>query len=276
MKLQRHGFLALYAGIAILFCFMACTTDKETLIWHGYRIDFIHDAPSETARVGDIIYYSYVHGMDTSTTGHSYLMGPASTVFHTDNPLPYALFLGSPGDTLRISPLDSTAKKDYPRSLIAIREIIDAKTFAERQIKKALGTIPHPLLSKKQKKEAIALSKRLKIKKDSCTFLGKGMYMCIIRKGSKILPTDGDLIAVYTMTILADKTKVVENNYTIDEPLVIQAGSDKIIDGWNYALNYIARGARVLLYIPAEEAYGEYGTSDIPPHSDLIYLMDIY
>ncbi len=47
------------------------------------------------------------------------------------------------------------------------------------------------------------------------------------------------------------------------------------IEGWKEGLRYMRGGARFQFYIPAELAYGEEGGGIIPPHSVLIYDIEL-
>lgn len=59
------------------------------------------------------------------------------------------------------------------------------------------------------------------------------------------------------------------------EPVLFQIGTGQVITGWDEGLVGQKIGSRVLLVIPADMAYGEYGSGSVPADSTLIFVVDI-
>jgi peptidylprolyl isomerase len=67
---------------------------------------------------------------------------------------------------------------------------------------------------------------------------------------------------------------VFDESYSKKEPVTF--GLDQVIPGWTQGLTGQRVGSRVILAIPSDLGYGEQGGGeDIPPDSDLMFVVDI-
>lgn len=269
-----------YIGIALILSFSACNNGADQVHWEGYRFTFIHDnEESKTANQYQIIYYNYLSDKRTTYSDSlTYRMPPASEILHASDPIAYALYLGSPGDTIsieRFKKQETTENYDID-SPIVIEDIVGERKFAERQIIKALGLSPDSLLTHNQLSAARKLVKHREKIKEKLIHVGGGTYLYFIDRGSQDVPREGELMAIYYIAMLEENAQIIRNSFKMNEPMIITAGTSDIIDGWQNALQYIPLGSRVILFIPADQAYGSKGKGKIPADSDMAFLIDVY
>lgn len=97
--------------------------------------------------------------------------------------------------------------------------------------------------------------------------LPNGVSYVILQKGSGLHPADTDSVWIHLNAKLINGT-VVEDTYHTNKPLAATAAS--FFTGLNEALQMMPEGSKWQLFIPASLAYGDRGTSFIPPNSALI------
>lgn len=272
----------LSSGISIIVCtvlLLSCAQEQNTVKWQDFKITFLNEQEGKSPVKGDIVYFNYLNETDIyDDQSIIYRLPSDRNIKKHDNVVGYALSIGTIGDTIRIEMnTDIADAEDMENSyLLTIKDVVDDKTFAERQIKNALGEIPDSLLNRNREKEIFSLIEELKKEKEKMEFLGNGIYMFMISEGVEDVKEDGELTAVYYKAILEKGTKVVDNNYNTETPFILKMGNGEVITGWEHALQYIPAGSRVIVFIPAEEAYGKRGYGDVPPDNDLVFLMDVY
>jgi len=67
---------------------------------------------------------------------------------------------------------------------------------------------------------------------------------------------------------------VFDTSFNEDEPVTLSLG--KVIKGWKEGLQLMPAGSVFVFMIPPELAYGERGTSLIPPDSTLIFEIELF
>ncbi len=66
------------------------------------------------------------------------------------------------------------------------------------------------------------------------------------------------------------------NKNSVFEPLVVEVGGpQKIIPGVMKALKHMRVGDRSEIFIPAKEAFGARGNNNVPPNTDVVYMVEI-
>jgi FKBP-type peptidyl-prolyl cis-trans isomerase FklB len=86
------------------------------------------------------------------------------------------------------------------------------------------------------------------------------------------MPKAIDTVTVnYRGTLIDDKE--FDSSYKKGQPATFQVG--KVIRGWTEALQLMKEGAKWQLAIPPQLAYGDRGTSTIPPNSTLIFEVEL-
>lgn len=105
--------------------------------------------------------------------------------------------------------------------------------------------------------------------KDNPDFVVTESGLCyeIIHPGFYTKPNINSSVRVkYTVKYITGKT--VESS-TFENYL------SNAVSGWQEAIPKIKRGGRMLLYVPANLAYGDDGSGAIPPYSTLIFDLEL-
>jgi FKBP-type peptidyl-prolyl cis-trans isomerase FklB len=99
-----------------------------------------------------------------------------------------------------------------------------------------------------------------------------GVRYIVLQTGKGRRPQDTDSIVLNMIAKLPDGT-VVEDTYQTQKPF--HAKTSSFFPGLNDALPLMTEGSRWQLYIPAAMAYGDKGTTLIPPHSALVIEAEL-
>ena len=100
-----------------------------------------------------------------------------------------------------------------------------------------------------------------------------GLLYKIVREGEGVKPTAKDTVEVnYEGKNLAGK--VFDSSYERGESITFPLGN--VIKGWTEGMQYVGEGGEIMLYIPAELAYGERGAgADIAPNEALTFKVEL-
>jgi FKBP-type peptidyl-prolyl cis-trans isomerase FklB len=98
-----------------------------------------------------------------------------------------------------------------------------------------------------------------------------GVYFSVISSGSGAIPGSNDSIFVHINAKLTNGTEV-EDTYR-SQPF--RATTHSFFKGLNDALTMMPVGSKWKLFIPSALAYGEKGTSAIPPNSALVLEVEM-
>jgi FKBP-type peptidyl-prolyl cis-trans isomerase FklB len=102
--------------------------------------------------------------------------------------------------------------------------------------------------------------------------LPSGLQYKIINEGSGVSPLDTSMVTVHYTGKMIDG-KVFDSSVERGEPA--QFPVNGVIPGWTEALKLMKPGAKWMLYIPSELAYGERGNRGILPNSVLIFEVEL-
>lgn len=103
--------------------------------------------------------------------------------------------------------------------------------------------------------------------------LPSGLQYRVLEEGSGPSPAPGDVVTFHYKGTLSDGT-VFADSYAQQRPLT--APVNKLIPGWRESLPLMRTGARWMLYIPPDLAYGDRAQGPlIPPNSLLIFEMNL-
>lgn len=102
-----------------------------------------------------------------------------------------------------------------------------------------------------------------------------GIQYRILQEGTGRKPAAGETVAVrYTGSFLSGE--VFDGSDFHGGPIEFQAGSGRVIPGWDEAILEMKQGERRLVILPPELAYGERGAGGvIPPNAFLIFEMEL-
>ena len=158
------------------------------------------------------------------------------------------------GSGLRISPADATEiLARYGHELMRRQE----------KERKELGPI--------NQKAGEAFLARNKLNKDVVS-LPCGLQYKVLLQGTGNSPESQNFVILKYRATRIDGS-VFDSSDKFTKPMVFPMGG--IIRGWSEALSLMKEGAKWQLFIPANEAYGEDGTSNVGPNETLIYDLEL-
>ena len=102
-----------------------------------------------------------------------------------------------------------------------------------------------------------------------------GLQFRVINQGDGAIPARTDHVRVHYTGKLIDGT-VFDSSYERGQPAEFPVGG--VIPGWVEALQLMGTGSKWRLHVPSELAYGAQAVGSIPPHSVLVFdveLLDI-
>lgn len=100
-----------------------------------------------------------------------------------------------------------------------------------------------------------------------------GLQYEVVVQGEGPKPSASDMVTVHYEGQLLDGT-IFDSSYERGQE--IQFALNQVIPGWTEGLQLMSPGAKYILYIPSDLAYGERGAgSDIPPNSTLIFTVEL-
>ena len=105
--------------------------------------------------------------------------------------------------------------------------------------------------------------------------LPSGVVVTHLKVGTGAKPTASNTVKVHYEGKLKDGT-VFDSSYDRGQPAEFPVGG--VIAGWVEALQLMNAGSKWRLHVPSELAYGGQAVGSIPPHSVLVFdveLLDI-
>ncbi|WP_271410692.1 FKBP-type peptidyl-prolyl cis-trans isomerase [Pseudomonas sp. Q1-7] len=112
-------------------------------------------------------------------------------------------------------------------------------------------------------------------KRADVTVLPSGLQYEVLVAGEGAKPSAEDTVRTHYHGTLIDGT-VFDSSYDRGQPAEFPVGG--VIAGWVEALQLMNTGSKWRLYVPSELAYGGQAVGSIPPHSVLVFdveLLDI-
>lgn len=109
-------------------------------------------------------------------------------------------------------------------------------------------------------------------KREGVTVLASGLQYEVLTAGDGATPTADDQVRTHYHGTLIDGT-VFDSSYQRGQPAEFPVGG--VIAGWTEALQLMGVGSKWRLYVPSELAYGAQGVGSIPPHSVLVFDVEL-
>ncbi|MBD7977762.1 MULTISPECIES: FKBP-type peptidyl-prolyl cis-trans isomerase [Pseudomonas] len=112
-------------------------------------------------------------------------------------------------------------------------------------------------------------------KREGVTVLESGLQYEVLVAGEGAKPSRDDQVRTHYHGTLIDGT-VFDSSYQRGQPAEFPVGG--VIAGWIEALQLMNTGSKWRLHVPSELAYGGQAVGSIPPHSVLVFdveLLDI-
>ena len=108
--------------------------------------------------------------------------------------------------------------------------------------------------------------------RDGVITLPSGLQYEVITAGTGATPVASSTVRThYEGTLISGE--VFDSSYKRGQPAEFPVGG--VIAGWTEALQLMQEGAKWRLYIPSDLAYGERAAGSIPPHSTLIFDIEL-
>lgn len=113
-----------------------------------------------------------------------------------------------------------------------------------------------------------------KAREEGIVVLESGVMYEVVRSGPEDGPHPGpdDEIKVHYEGTLIDGT-VFDSSYQRGAPAIFEVGA--VIPGWTEALQLMTPGDEWIVYLPADQAYGDRSGGPIPPNSVLIFRVEL-
>ncbi len=101
-----------------------------------------------------------------------------------------------------------------------------------------------------------------------------GLKYRVLEPGSNIMPEENDLLKIHYIAKVKDGP-VFYNSYEHQEPLTFYIGKGHVIKGWEEGLLLMSEGEKAEFIVPPGLAYGDKGIPDVPPNTDVKFLIEI-
>ncbi|HDS1818528.1 TPA: FKBP-type peptidyl-prolyl cis-trans isomerase [Pseudomonas putida] len=148
------------------------------------------------------------------------------------------------------------SEADLSASFKVIRDIMQAEAAAKAEAAAGAG------------KEFLAEN----AKREGITTLASGLQFEVLTAGVGAKPTRESNVRTHYHGTLIDGT-VFDSSYDRGQPAEFPVGG--VIAGWTEALQLMNAGSKWRLYVPSELAYGAQGVGSIPPHSVLVFDVEL-
>ncbi|MBO9551708.1 FKBP-type peptidyl-prolyl cis-trans isomerase [Pseudomonas sp. NPDC089422] len=148
------------------------------------------------------------------------------------------------------------SEADLSASFKVIRDLMQAEAAAKAEAAAAAG------------KEFLVEN----AKRDGITTLASGLQFEVLTAGEGAKPTRESNVRTHYHGTLIDGT-VFDSSYDRGQPAEFPVGG--VIAGWTEALQLMNAGSKWRLYVPSELAYGAQGVGSIPPHSTLVFDVEL-
>ena len=113
------------------------------------------------------------------------------------------------------------------------------------------------------------------LKKNNRPFLisKEGIYYHVSHMGTGKKPTAGEYVKVHYTGCFLDG-KVFDSSKNRNQPFVFKLGQGQVIKGWDQGLQLFNEGAKGMLYLTPDFAYGAQGAGGVIPPNDHASLLE--
>ncbi|MBD8483183.1 FKBP-type peptidyl-prolyl cis-trans isomerase [Pseudomonas coleopterorum] len=109
-------------------------------------------------------------------------------------------------------------------------------------------------------------------KRAEITTTASGLQYEVLSTGEGSKPSSDSTVRVHYHGTLTDGT-VFDSSYNRGEPAEFPVNG--VIAGWTEALQLMPAGSKWRVHVPSELAYGAQGVGSIPPHSVLVFDVEL-
>jgi len=100
----------------------------------------------------------------------------------------------------------------------------------------------------------------------------EGLQYQVLHQGDGASPTTADEVEVHYEGTLIDGKKF-DSSYDRQETITLAL--DRVIEGWKIGIPLMKVGSKYRFFVPASLGYGERPSPEIPPHSTLIFDVEL-
>lgn len=101
-----------------------------------------------------------------------------------------------------------------------------------------------------------------------------GLKYYMASEGTGNIPQKGEKVIVNYHGMLLDGT-IFDSSFQRGQPFEFQIGSGQVIKGWDEGIPLCKVGGKIVLIIPPELGYGDQNMGAIPPHSTLVFDVEV-
>ena len=164
--------------------------------------------------------------------------------------------------------------------IAGLRDFVDGNTrMTEEQMMTALMAFQQQMMDRQAAEvEAVRLASAAFLAdngaKDGVTTTASGLQYSVLISGPAdgASPTTADSVLAHYHGIFVDGSVF---DSSVDRGQPAEFGLTQVIPGWTEALQLMKTGDKWRLFIPADLAYGPTGSGPIPPHSTLIFDVEL-
>jgi peptidylprolyl isomerase len=96
-----------------------------------------------------------------------------------------------------------------------------------------------------------------------------------IKDGSGPIARGGDDVTVNWVGFWYRQRREFYGTWKDRHPFTFEVGAGQVIRGWDRSMRGMKVGGRRKVLIPPSLAYGDTGTSSVPPNEPLVYVIDL-
>ena len=290
---------ALAAATALL---VACATDTAQVSQNGYEIVFHEDAPGEAIGPGGAGAYfisAYKNdsllqaGREMSDEPNKFMLPTAEELGENPQPNPMIDLLQEMSvgdsasvyiamDTIEQRPpgFDKTDRLRYDLVLVEqyTREEYEADEASRRaalEAKLAAYTAREASVADSVRTELSAYKRGAA--RAGYTTTASGLKYKILQAGTGPAATPGKPVLVSYYGVRVEDGTMFDNSFRSKRPFDFQLGAGQVIRGWDEGIALLREGARAVLAIPAELAYGDSPRpgGPIEPGDELMFYVQV-
>ncbi len=161
---------------------------------------------------------------------------------------------------------DSTAATAYQQNI----EREQAQAMASQQLYASRGEVVQDSVA-----TLLAEYGRAGANAAGYTTTASGLKYKILEPGSGPVAQPGQTVSVSYFGVLTEDGEMFDNSFRAGQPITFPLGQGQVIPGWDEAIALLNEGARAMLVLPADIAYGERASGPIPANAELAFYVQL-
>lgn len=300
-KVMMHKTLL---GIAMVAVLATACGDKETVFDNGDKLIIRVDEAGENIEVGDLVtFHVGVYNKDSlindsrqiDPEGQKSVVPEDDPTTEEDNIFLKVLQSLSQGDSATLfQKFDSTQRAQLPPGIdfdsglrieikiLAVGDSTAATAFRENvEREQAMAMAAQQAYGQRGEAVQDSVSTLLSeyeaqgASKAGYSTTASGLKYKILQPGSGPQATAGQVVSVTYYGVLTKDGEMFDNSFRSGRPITFPLGQGQVIPGWDEGIALLNEGARAILILPAEIAYGERESGPIPANSELAFYVQL-